>query len=160
MGEILCDCFKLGLNHTDLRSKECGGRGERDLPFYQGIMVVGEKERYWILELPGDDGSRRERGIQVAYSLDLEVSSSHTILPTTILLFPTVLFAIGCGSQVTLSHNICIGLCCWFFCENPFSIEPVHGCAMFGLSCANEPSVWPFVWLFLRLAMWHVLSRV
>jgi len=91
----------------------------------------------------------------IRYSLDLEVSSLYTILPITILLFPTVLFAIGCGSQVTLSHNICIDLCCWFFCENPFSIEPVHGCAMFGSSCANEPPVWPFVWLLLRLAVWH-----
>ena len=118
-------------------------------------MVVEEKDGYWMLFLPGDDGGRREGEVQVAYSLDLEVSPLYTILPITILLFPTVLFAIGCGSQVTLGHNIGIELRCWFFCENPFSIEPVHGCAMFGSSCANEPPVWPFVWLLLRLAVWH-----
>ena len=38
-------------------------------------------------------------------SLDLWLGSLYSFLPTTILLFSHSLFAVGCGSRVTLGHN-------------------------------------------------------
>jgi len=74
------------------------GRGERErvLPFYQEMMVVGEKEVCLFLELPGDDGSRREREMMDAYSLDLEVSSLYLFHPVPMSLLFGPLFGFSC----------------------------------------------------------------